>query len=88
MPIPPKRPPLGPVLDLAKALARSFGCCLESELVFFFSACVLFVLKGGGVRVVGGYGLAEALLLNVLELLAAGSHHLVGWRGEGIVSSS
>lgn len=35
----------------------------------------------------GGYGLAKPLLLDVLELLAAGSHHLVGWRGEGIVSS-
>lgn len=44
LPIPPKRPPLEPALGLEKALERSFGCCLESELVFFFSAYVLFVL--------------------------------------------
>lgn len=35
----------------------------------------------------GGYGLGKPFLLDVLEFLAAGGHHLVGRRGEGIVSS-
>lgn len=55
---------------------------LPGKWVSLFSVSVLIMRRKNG-----GYGLGKTFLLDVLEFLAAGGHHLVGRRGEGIVSS-